>query len=194
MDISALLGTVMSDDSVNGMSQTTAVSDAETRSILTAALPVLLGGALNQSNNSNTAAGFANALTQHSANNTSNLNSFFGNVDTDDGAKIVDHLFGANSDQIVAQIAGNSGVKKSDVKKVLAAAAPLLMSLLGQEVNTQQQTNSNAGVANIMGSLLGGGGNSTASLLAGLLGGGQQQQQQSNNSTSALSALLGLLK
>lgn len=191
MDISSLLGTVMSDDSVNGMSQTADVSSAETRSILSAALPLLLSGALSQSNNSNTAAGFANALTQHSASNTSNLGAFFGNVDTDDGAKIVDHLFGSNSDAIVAQIAGNSGVKKSDVKKVLASAAPLLMSLLGKEVNQQQQTNSSAGVANIMGALLGGGGNNTANLLTGLLGGGQQQQSSNAN---LLGTLMGLLK
>ena len=196
MDISSLLGTMMSDEGVSGMSQTASVSDTETRSILTAALPILMSGALNQSNNSNTATGFANALTQHSANNTSNLSSFFGNVDTDDGSKIVDHLFGQNSDAIVAQIAGNSGVKKSDVKKVLASAAPLMMSLLGQEVHTQQQSNSSAGVSSIMNSLLGGGNNnaattaSTANLLAGLLGGGSS----SNNSSSGLSTLLSLLK
>lgn len=186
MDISSLLGTVMSASSTDGISDATGVSKAQTSSILTAALPLLLSGALNQSNNSATASGFASALTQHAASNTSNLSSFLSNVDQDDGEKIVNHLLGANSKDIINQIAKESGVKAKDVKKVLSAAAPLLMSLLGKEVNSQQQANSSVGVANILGSLLGGGGNSAASLLTGLLGGGSS----SNSSSGGLGSLL----
>ena len=191
MDISSLLGTVMSANSTGGISDATGVSNDQTRSVLTAALPLLLSGALNQSNNSATASGFASALTQHAASNTSNLSSFLSNVDQDDGEKIVNHLLGANSKDIINQIAKESGVKAKDVKKVLSAAAPLLMSLLGKEVNSQQQSNSSAGVANILGSLLGGGGSSTASLLTGLLGG----SSSNSGKTGGLGSLLtGLLK
>lgn len=191
MDISSLLGTVMSANGTSGISEAAGVSNDQTRSVLTAALPALLSGALNQSSNSSTASGFASALTQHAASNTNDLGAFLSNVDMKDGEKIVNHLLGSDSDAIIAQIAGNSGVKKSDVKKVLAAAAPLLMSLLGKEVNSQQQSSSSAGVASIMGSLLGGGGNSTAGLLTSLLGGGSS----SNSSGGGLGSLLtGLLK
>ena len=189
MDISSLLGTVLSENSTGGISEAAGVSDAETRSILTAALPSLLTGALYQSTGSSTASGFASALTQHAASNTSDLTSFLSNVDKDDGEKIVEHLLGANSKDIINQIAKQSGVKAKDVKKVLSAAAPLLMSLLGKEVNAQQQSNSSAGVASILGSLLGGGGSGTASLLAGLLGG-----SSSSNSGGLGSLLTGLLK
>lgn len=192
MDITSLLSTVMSANSTGGISDAAGVSNDQTRSILTAALPLLLSGALNQSTGSATASGFASALTQHAASNTSNLSSFLSNVDQDDGEKIVNHLLGANSNDIINQIAKESGVKAKDVKKVLSAAAPLLMSLLGKEVSSQQQSNSSAGVASILGSLLGGGGNSTASLLTGLLGGGSSPSSGTSGGLGSL--LTDLLK
>lgn len=193
MDISSLIGTVMSANSTDGIGKAAGVTGEETRGVLGAALPLLLSGALNQSTGSSTASGFAGALTQHAANNTSDVGAFMSNVDMKDGEKIVNHLLGTNSKDVIDQIAKKTGVKKSDVKKVLSASAPLLMSLLGKEVNTQQQANSSLGVANIIGSLLGGGGNSTASLLTGLLGGAAQSN--SGNGGGGLGSLLtGLLK
>ena len=192
MDLTSLLGTVLSANSTGGISNAAGVSDAETKSVLTAALPALLSGALSQSNNSATASGFASALTQHAASNTGDLTSFLSNVDTNDGEKIVNHLLGSNATSIIKQIAKESGVKAKDVKKVLSAAAPLLMSLLGKEVNAQQQSNSAAGVAGIMGSLLGNA--NTASLLTGLLGGGSASSSNSGKTGGLGSLLTGLLK
>ncbi len=192
MDITALLGTVISTKSTDGIGSAAGVSGDQTRSVLTAALPALLSGAMAQSNGSGTAAGFANALNQHAASNTNDLSAYLSNVDTNDGEKIVNHLLGSNANSVISQIAKESGVKKADVKKVLAAAAPLLMSLLGKEVNSQQQANSSAGVASIMGSLLGGA--NTASLLTGLLGGGTSSSKPGSQSGGLGSLLTGLLK
>jgi len=193
MDITSLLGTVMSANSTGGISSAAGVSNTQTQSVLTAALPALLNGALTQSSGT-TAAGFASALNQHAADNTDDVGAFMSGVDMKDGDKIVGHLLGSNKDAVIAQIAGESGVKKADVKKVLAAAAPLLMSLLGKEVGSQQQANSSAGVSGIMGALLGGGGNNTASLLAGLLGGTQTNTSSKPAGGGLGSLLTGLLK
>ncbi len=194
MDITSLLGTVMSANSTGGISSATGVSNAQTQSVLSAALPALLNGALAQSAGTGTAAGFANALNQHAADNTADVGAFLSHVDMKDGDKIVSHLLGSNKDAVITQIAGNSGVKKADVKKVLAAAAPLLMSLLGKEVGSQQQANGAAGVPGIMSALLGGGGKNTASLLAGLLGGAQQSSGAKPAGNGLGSLLTGLLK
>lgn len=189
MDINTLLGLLTSADSIGGMSQSTNVSSNGVQSILGAALPSLLSGALGQSTNASTATGFANALTQHAAANTSNLGSFFGGVDLDDGAKIVNHLLGANSAATVNQIAKQTGVSKKDVTKVLSAAAPLLMSLLGQQANaTVQQPLTSSNTGNLMGSLLQN--VDVGSLLGSMLGAPKPQQQ----SGGLLSSLLGLLR
>jgi len=192
MDINSLLGLLTSADSVGGLSQTTNVSSNGVQSILGAALPSLLTGALNQSTNAGTAASFTNALTQHSAANTSNLGSFFGSVDTDDGAKIVNHLLGDNAKTTIAQIAKQSGVSQKDTAKVLSAAAPLLMSLLGQQANTQQVSNNTTGVANMMSGLLGNA--DMTSLLGAMLGAGTTGTSSNKKTGGLLGALLGFLK
>ena len=169
MDINSLLGTVLSDASIQGVSQTSAVSGDQTRSILNAAMPALLGGALNQAKGADTSAGFATALSQHAAGNTADLTAFLGSVDTQDGAKIVNHLLGSDSAAVVDQIAKDSGVQAADVKKVLASAAPLVMSLLGKETQKRQDADSAVSPAGVLGSLMGGG--SSGGLLGSLLGG-----------------------
>lgn len=167
MDISSLLGTVMSGDSVTGLSQAANVSSESTKSILSAALPSLLSGALSQSANSETAEGFASALTQHAASDTSNLSSFLGGVDLTDGGKIISHLLGGSADSTISQISQQTGASTAETSSVLSAAAPLLMSLLGQQTSSQQAAGT--GIADIMGTLMGGA--NVTSLLSGLMGG-----------------------
>lgn len=203
MDIKALLGTVVSPESLEGMSRAAGVSTDEVEKVLNAALPSLLEGAKGQADNADTAESFAGALSQHAADDVTDLSAFLGGVDTEDGAKIVNHLLGSDSGA-VDQIADRAGLGSNKTLMILALAAPLLMSLLGKETNTQQQQNSGLGVSGIMGSLLGGLGGSTGSsaasagiggsLLSSLLGGGSTAaSQQSSGSESSSGGLFGLL-
>lgn len=196
MDMSSMLGTIMSDDAVAGISKSTNVSEKSVQSILSAALPSLLSGAQQQSQNSDTAAGFAGALTQHAASDTSNLSGFLGGIDLADGAKIVSHLLGASNANVVSQAAQQSGASTQQTASVLAAAAPLLMSLLGKETASQQSANNGLGVSDIMGSLLGNA--NVGSLLGGLLGGGAKPsssgKKDDKKDSGLMDTLMGLLK
>ena len=176
MDISSILGSLVSSDSISGISSAAGVSEGEAKSVLTSALPGLLNGALAQSEGADTVSGFAGALTQHSADDTSDLKGFLSGVDLKDGAKIVGHLLGSKEADTVAAASAASGVSEACTRGVLSAAAPLLMSLLGQETQAQQSQNSGLNVTGIIGSLLGN--VDTSSLLLGLLGGGNQAAAQ----------------
>ena len=154
MDIQSLLSTVMAGDSVAGVGKAANVSSDSTKSILSAALPGLLSGALAQAQNSETAEGFASALTQHAASDTSNISSFLSGVDLADGGKIIQHLLGGNTGSTISQVAQQTGASQEETTSVLSAAAPLLMSLLGQQTGSQQAQGT--GIADIMGSLMGG--------------------------------------
>ena len=130
MDLTSLMSSMLSSEGISGISQAANVSSKDVSSILEQALPQLLQGANKQANNTNTAASFVEALTSHAQDDTTDIAKFLQGVDLNDGAKIVQHLMGANAGASIAQA---SGVKKEDANNVMSAAAPLLMSLLGQQ-------------------------------------------------------------
>lgn len=192
MDINSLIGTLLSSDSVSGVSKATKSSSKDVQSVLSAALPTLLKGAKKQSEDKNTAESFAKALLSHGKNDASDVSSFLKNVDLDDGSKIIGHLLGKDDDS-VKKIAKESGVSAKETGNILSAAAPLLMSLLGQESASKKSSNSaaldlagallkNVDVGDLLGDLLGGGDskkkkttskkkdNDTAELIGDLLG------------------------
>ena len=167
MDMNSLIKTLLSSDSVSGVSKATKSSDSNVQSVLNAALPLLLNGAKAQSEDKNTSESFANALLSHGQKDTSNLSSFLKNVDLEDGAKIVKHLLGDGDS--VKSIAKKSGVSAKETGNILSAAAPLLMSLLGQGTSSKKNNNTaavlsvasavlqNVDVGDLLGNLLGGG-------------------------------------
>ena len=194
MDISSLLGTMMNSESVTGVSQAANVSADSAQNILSAALPSLLSGALNQSQNSETAEGFASALSQHAASDTSSISSFLSGVDLKDGGKIIAHLLGANTSGTVSSIAAQTGASEEETSSVLSAAAPLLMSLLGQTAGSE--ANAGTGVAGVMSGLLGNA--NVGSLLTGLLGGSaasaaDASQETTGSAASAAGGIAGIL-
>ena len=200
MDLNALMSTLLSEESINGVGERAGASSDQVRGVLGSALPLLLNGANAQANDAATASGFAGALQQHAQSDTSNLGSFLGGVDMIDGAKIVAHLLGANTAAQTQTVAQQNNVSSATTGNILATVAPLLMSLIGQQ--SGNEANSGLGVSGIMGSLLGSG--DMSSLLGGLLGGGTAAQQpvqqnvqpiqQNNKRPSLLAKLLGLLK
>lgn len=218
MDMNALMNTLLSADAVGGMSQATGATQADVKNVLAAALPQLLGGAQAQATNAQTAESFAGALADHAKADTSDLAAFMSNVDMEDGGKIIGHLLGNNATATAADAADRAGLSAGQTAKILALAAPLLLSLLGQQTQQQPQQNNGLGIGSLMSALLGGGmgnnsGNSgggmdMSSLLMGLLGGGAQTQttstgkkkkkkpaaQTTDNSANLLSSFMDLLR
>ncbi len=214
MDLNELMSTMLSEESIENLGVKSGSSPEEVRSVLGNALPLLLNGANAQATNQETASGFVGALQQHAQDDASNVGSFLGNVDMGDGAKIIAHLLGANTGAQTQAVAQQTGVSQAKTGSILSAVAPLLLTLLGQQAASgNNSANNNAlGIGGLMGSLMGSG--DMTSLLGGLLGGGaaaaqpaqqplqeitqpvQQQTQQAAQSkpTGLLGKLFGLLK
>jgi len=152
MDLSKLAGSLLSSDSIKGLSSLTGTSNTDIKNVLSSALPSLLSGATEQAKNESTAESFANALAQHAKDDTSNLTSFLGKVDLGDGAKIVSHLLGSGKEETVKKAAKASGVSEKKTNDILSAVGPMLLSLLGQQA--EEDDDKGTGANGLVGALL----------------------------------------
>ena len=152
MDINKLAGVLLGSDSISGLSSLTKVADKDVNSVLAEALPALLLGANNQAKGKDTTESFAEALADHAKADTKDVEGFFGNIDLEDGAKIIGHLLGTEKSDVTKKVAKKTGVSDDKTAMILAAAAPLLMSLLGQQAD--EDDNKSAGVEALIGALL----------------------------------------
>lgn len=199
MDLTKIASTLLSSDSISGLTQSTGASGSDITSVLSKALPSLLKGANEQATNKKTSESFVNALSQHAKDDTKDLSGFLGNVDLSDGAKIIGHLLGSDKEDVVNDIAKETGVSKAKTNSILSAIAPLLMSLLGQQT---EQEDSGSDIGNLVGSLLSN--VDVGDLLTGLLGDNsssdgkkkpsKKKKTSSKDSGNIISGLMNLLK
>lgn len=152
MDLTKLAGTLLSSDSISGLSSLTGASDKDVSNVLAQALPALLNGANGQAKDNATAEGFASALADHAKVDTKDLSKFLGNVDLTDGGKILTHLLGSDKDDLLGDIAKKTGVSKKDTNSIVSGIAPLLLSLLGQQAD--EDDDKETGAAGLVGALL----------------------------------------
>jgi hypothetical protein len=151
------------------------------------ALPAILGGLKANADDPAGERSLAGALTQHSPALVEG-GIDIDQVDTDDGAKIVDNVFGANKDQVVAKLSDSAGAEPSIFQKVLPVLAPLVLSFLSKQFAGKGEATSGAtagsaaapepggGLGDLLGGILGGGGGGAGGGfdLGGLLGGGKR--------------------
>ena len=189
MDLNALMQSLLSQDSLQNIESVTGTTDKQVKNVLSSALPSLLNGAMAQATNEKTAESFVGALADHAKDDTGDIASFFNGIDLADGGKIVSHLLGDDKKAATKEAAQKAGVSQKKAGNILSAAAPLLMSLLGQQTASSSNSSGNnaSGIAGLMGSLLGN--IDLGGLLGGLLGG--SNQQSNGNSGGLLSNLFG---
>lgn len=166
MDLSKIAGSLLSSDSIKGLSNLTGVNADDISSVLTSTLPSLLSGAAGQAKDNNTTEGFAQALAQHAKDDISDLTGFLDKVDLADGAKIISHLLGSNKEETIQRAVQASGVSENKINSILSAIAPMLLSLLGKQ--TEEDDDKESGASGLVGALLDN--VDVGSLLSGLVG------------------------
>ena len=171
MDLTNILGALTGNDAVNAVSQNLKIDEKQVSSVISSALPYLLGAMQKNASSQAGAASLADALGYH-AGNASNVVDNLKAADLVDGGKILSHIFGGNLGNVLGGISKQTGVSSNLVSSILASIAPSLLALLGKG---QQSSGTNAaGLESMLGVILGGmssASNSNKGGLGSILGG-----------------------
>lgn len=164
---------------IGGVSNEVGQDQNKTASVLSMALPVLMGAMKRNASTPEGAEGLNNALSnKHNGSILDNLGSLFGGgVDKevkDDGDGILKHVLGDRRQNVEKAIGKQSGMDASSIANILKVAAPLLMGILGKK-KQQQNVQSSSGIGDLLG---------------GLLGGGSSNQEQQKGQQSFIESIL----
>jgi hypothetical protein len=179
MNLEDILGQLPIDDIAGRLG----VDPQTARNAVQLALPTLVGGMHANAQDDAASQSLTQALGQH---DNGLLDAVLGgrssldDVDTSDGGRIVSHVFGDNTDQVVHQLGAAGGVSSSVMSKLLPMLAPLVMSYLAKRMfggggsaragsahagsahggSSGSGSAGGGGLADILGQVLGGGGGS----------------------------------
>ena len=217
--LSLLLKALLADASISALAKKTGLRASSLKKLIPLAVPLLLKFLTRNASSESGALSLLGALSQHTDQKA--LSAQIDEADTEDGGKIIGHIFGDQSAAVAGQLARQSGMSERDVSSALAGLAPALMSSLSaatQSVSTKprvdlsdgfdlsdlmgmfagaqqaQQVQSQPSGGGLLSGLLGGGGNGLSDLFGSLLGSQAQQPAQENefNGTQLLSLLSGM--
>ena len=214
--LSLLLKSLLTDSSISALAKKTGLNASSLKKLIPLAIPLLLKFLTKNASNESGALSLLGALSQHT--NQKALSDQIDEADTEDGGKIINHIFGSESEDVTNQLALESGMSQRDVSSALAGIAPALMSglsaatnsvssapkvdlsdgldlsdLMGMFVGTQQvqQAQSQPSGGGLLSGLLGGNNAGLGGLFGSLFGSSAPQASQENefNGTQLLSLL-----
>ncbi len=179
-DIDGLLALIPVDE----IARKLGISEDVAHGAISQVIPTLLGGMAANAKDDNGAASLEKALAGHAG---VFPKTSAGEINTDDGEKIVNNVFGSKKKDVVAAVAstGDSNITQDIIARVLPIVAPIVIGWLASQFlgkkdaapsATAQAPASSGGVGDLLGGLLGGsqGGDLLGGVLGGLLGGGKR--------------------
>ena len=157
MDMTDVLKMMINSGAAEQVSKQTGISVTDAAEVMEDLLPALLMGMKKKKKNKDTQQGFLKALDDHGKQDTKDMSKFLRNVDTDDGAKIVNHLLAAKQQEAVAAKAKKrSGLDTKTILKIMAIMAPLLMSKMGSTAKSTAKKKGSDDMLDVVGGLLDG--------------------------------------
>lgn len=170
MDIMKLIaGQLNNPDTLSRLGQPAGVETSQVQQLVQLGLPTLLQALGQNAATAEGAEALTGALTQHQDDNVEDIEGFLNNVNTEDGAKMLGHIFADRQQSVNSNLAQQTGLESSQVSGVMAQLAPLVLGALGQQ--KKEQDLDSTGVAGLLSGLLaqGGGGGGLADIAMSLL-------------------------
>ncbi|MDD3921479.1 MAG: DUF937 domain-containing protein [Eubacteriales bacterium] len=154
----ATVKALLSSSSLKQLSAASGAESAQVKSLLTAALPQLIGSMQDNASTADGQQSLEKALLDHAKDDPSDVAAFLQNADMEDGAKILEKIFGSGNSTVQSGLAKKSGLTKKQTSSILSSIAPLLLTLLGNNLtNNHSSSSSSGGLLSVLTSALFGG-------------------------------------
>ncbi|MDD4312441.1 MAG: DUF937 domain-containing protein, partial [Eubacteriales bacterium] len=114
-----LLDTMLGGDTVSTLSKNSGAKKSQVESVIGAALPLMLEGMQKNASTKKGEQALTQALSDHAGSDASDVTSFLSNVDSKDSAKILQHLFGDDTNKTVSVLSKKAGVEKGQTTSIL---------------------------------------------------------------------------
>ncbi|MFT2721305.1 DUF937 domain-containing protein [Deinococcus sp. A31D244] len=174
MDIFNMLGGM--GQAQQTVAQNTGANAGQSQAAIEAALPLLLGALTRNATQPGGLDALSGALSRHDG---SALDAFTQGQtpDTQDGQKILGHVFGGQQQQAAQAVSKRAGIDPQMAMQILSMLAPLVLGYLSRQKQGQGGQGGGADLGSVLGGLLGGGAaGGLGGLLGGMLGGAPAQQ------------------
>ena len=200
--LNLLLGSMTSEDTVNTLSQKTGASSKQVSMLITLALPLLIKYLTKNASSQSGAQSLLGALMQHT--NKNSMADQVAQADEEDGKKILQHILGDRSTDVMNDLAGKTGLSGDQVSQLLGNLAPSMMSGLSAAANkgSNQQSEDDGFDLSDLAGIFGvskenqGGGFSALSILKSLFGKDEKtedtEKDDNLNGTSLLKMLMSM--
>ena len=198
--LSVLTSSLLSDVAVAALAKKTGLSKTQLKKVVAIAIPLLIKAMTRNVSSQSGVQSLLGALTQHT--NTRSIAEQIDEADTVDGGKIVGHILGNDTDSAVQALAVETDMAEGEVRSVLSAIAPALLSGLSAATTStaakpKVDLSDGLDLSDVMAMLSGmqqqqqPAASTGSSLRGSLLGGAQPQQPAASAATSLLGSLLG---
>lgn len=168
-----LLNTDIGKQLICSASEKTNTSPDRTASVLSSAMPLILGAMKRNAATPDGAASLNNALenNKHDGSLLDNLGGLLSGGSLDDlmsdGGGILGHVLGGKQERVEQTISKTSGVDAGSVGQIIKMAAPIIMGILGSQ--KRKDNVSQNGLGDLLGSVLGSQSTNDQSLIETLL-------------------------
>jgi hypothetical protein len=138
MDLLKLLTNLSSNQTAfDQLNQSVDAKPTQLQKLIQLGLPMLMEALNRNASTSQGAQALTSALETHQEDNIGDLTGFLQNVDTEDGAKILQHVFTNKNQRVQNNLSKQTGLDINQVGSLMAKLAPLLMGALGNQKKAQ---------------------------------------------------------
>ncbi|HNR03401.1 MAG TPA: DUF937 domain-containing protein [Bacillota bacterium] len=168
MDIVKLLTNQLnSPDTLKKLAGSVGVESSQAQKLTQLGIPAILQALGRNASTKEGAEALLGALDGHQKDEIEDLTGFLNKVDTNDGAKILQHIFSGNNKRVQENLARQTGLNTSQVSGIMTQLAPLMMGALGKK--KKEENLDVSGVVGLLGGLMDGGDNNLMGIVTNLL-------------------------